>query len=115
VIEKRRYVRASIQLPVLFALKGGSAFADGMGKDISVGGMFIETEVGAPFSAEIVVRVKLPTPAGGLKDYDLPAVVRWVRADGMGVQFGLLGAHETHAITELGKASGSVAPQGGEP
>ena len=36
-------------------------------------------------------------------DFDLPGVVRWVRTDGMGVQFRLLGVHETHAITEVTK------------
>jgi hypothetical protein len=30
--------------------------------------------------------------------------VRWTRSDGMGVQFGLIGARETHAITELTRA-----------
>ena len=38
---------------------------------------------------------------GGLDQ--IPGVVRWTRPDGMGVQFGLLGARETHAITELTK------------
>jgi hypothetical protein len=31
----------------------------------------------------------------------LPAVVRWGRGDGIGVQFGQLGAHDTHAIVEF--------------
>jgi hypothetical protein len=30
-------------------------------------------------------------------------VVRWVRDGGMGVQFGLLGAVETHIITEISR------------
>ncbi len=34
----------------------------------------------------------------------LPGVVRWVRDGGMGVQFGLLGALETHVITEIGRS-----------
>jgi type IV pilus assembly protein PilZ len=114
VIEKRRYARASINLPIQFALKGGSAFADGLGKDVSVGGMLIEAEVVAPFNAEIVIRMRLTTPAGSPKDYDLPAVVRWVRAGGMGVQFGLLGAHETHAITELHRKAAGESGDGGE-
>ena len=37
--------------------------------------------------------------------FALPAVVRWVRNGGMGVQFGLLGARETHTITELAHAA----------
>jgi type IV pilus assembly protein PilZ len=105
VIEKRRYARNPIQLPILFALKGGAEYAEGTGTDVSVGGMFIQTEITAPFGAEIVVRARLKTATGEWKDYDLPAIVRWVRTGGMGVQFGLLGAHETHAITELGRVA----------
>ncbi|HVH41644.1 MAG TPA: PilZ domain-containing protein [Labilithrix sp.] len=104
MIEKRRYARAPIDLPVAFAVKGGASSGRGNGKDISIGGMFVETGAPAPFGAEVVVRVRLPTAARGEQEFALPGVVRWVRADGMGVQFGLLGALETHAITELGKA-----------
>jgi type IV pilus assembly protein PilZ len=103
VIEKRRYARASIDMPVTFAVKGTSAQVNGIGKDISIGGMFIETSTAAAFGAEIIIRVRLRTATGSAGDFDLPGVVRWVRDGGMGVQFGLLGAHETHAITELGK------------
>lgn len=102
-MEKRRHARASIDLPVLFAVKGASSHAEGIGKDISIGGMFIETHEAAKFGAEVVVRVRLRTPSSGEQDFDLPGVVRWVRDGGMGVQFGLLGALETHAITELSK------------
>ena len=80
-------------------------WAEGIGKDISLGGMFVETETPASFNAEIVVRVGLRTATGAISDFDLPATVRWVRAGGMGVQFGLLGVHETRAITELTRPS----------
>jgi hypothetical protein len=103
VIEKRRHARTDIDLPVYFVQKGGTNWVPGVGKDISLGGIFIESESGAPFAAEIIVRVQLKTAAGNMADFDLPGVVRWVRSGGMGVQFGLLGVHETHAITELGK------------
>lgn len=106
MIEKRRYARAPIDLPVFFALKGASTSASGIGRDISIGGMFIQTEQPAPFGADVIVRVRLRTPSKDDQDFDLPGVVRWVRSGGMGVQFGLLGALETHAITELGKVTG---------
>jgi type IV pilus assembly protein PilZ len=104
VIEKRRYARTPVDLPVLFAPKGASASASGIAKDISIGGMFIETNQAAAFGAEVVVRIRLKTPSSGEQDFNLPGVVRWVSGTGMGVQFGLLGALETHAITEMGKA-----------
>jgi type IV pilus assembly protein PilZ len=103
VIEKRRYTRAPIDLPVVFSVKGSGGSGDGIGKDISLGGIFIETETPAAFGAELTVRVRLRTATDADRDFDLPGVVRWVRSGGMGVQFGLLGALETHAITELGK------------
>lgn len=86
-----------------FALKGGGD-GRGTGKDISIGGIFIETDAPASFGAEIVVRVRLRTP-NGEQEFSLPGIVRWARTGGMGVQFGLLGALETHAITELTKAA----------
>ena len=106
MIEKRRYARAAIDMPVQFAVKGGAGSASGIGKDISIGGIFIETDAPAAFKAEVIVRVRLRTPSNDDRDFDLPGVVRWVRSGGMGVQFGLLGALETHAITELGKIAG---------
>jgi type IV pilus assembly protein PilZ len=105
LVEKRRHARAAIDLPVSFTVKTTNESGQGNGKDISIGGMFVETEKPAPFGAEVVIHVRLHTVARGDQDFALPAVVRWVRGAGMGVQFGLLGALETHAITELTKAS----------
>lgn len=101
-MEKRRHARAAIDLPVSFVVKGKNESKTGIGKDLSLGGMFVETETPAPFGADVLVQVRLQTPRGD-QDFTLPAVVRWVRSDGMGVQFGLLGALETHAITEMTK------------
>lgn len=102
-MEKRRHARTSIDLPLTFGVKGTTGQGQGIGRDISIGGIFVETNDPAPFGAEIVVRLGLRTATGGTREFDLPGVVRWVGPDGMGVQFGLLGAHETHAITELGR------------
>lgn len=102
MIEKRRHARSPIDLPVSFTVKGSESRGEGMGKDISIGGMFVETQAAAAFGSEVIVRVRLRT-ATGEQTFDLPGVVRWVRSGGMGVQFGLLGALETNAITELTK------------
>lgn len=51
-----------------------------------------------PFGTELTIRVRAPQSKDELV---LPGVVRWVRSDGMGIQFGLLGAKETHEITEI--------------
>lgn len=100
VIEQRRHARAPLRSPLSFSLKGKTETFEGVAKDISVGGMFVETTTAAPFGAEIVVHLVLP---GSDATQSLPGVVRWVRTDGMGVQFGLLGARETHLITEINR------------
>jgi len=102
VVELRRYERTRIDISVEFTTAGSAARNAGLAKDISVGGMYVETPHPATFNREVVVHVLLP---GQRAPFALPAVVRWSRAgEGMGLQFGLLGARETHAITELTKA-----------
>jgi len=102
VVELRRHQRAPVDVPLQFTPRGSNETRAGRAKDISLGGMYVETEQPLDFGAELVVQVTLP---GHKAAFSLPAVVRWVRAgEGMGVQFGLIGARETHAITELTKA-----------
>lgn len=98
MIEQRRHARAPIHAPLSFIVKGNEEQHAGLGKDISLGGMFIETDSPATFGAEVIIHVELP---GAGSPFALPGIVRWVRADGMGVQFGLLGARETYVITEI--------------
>jgi PilZ domain len=99
-VELRRHNRAPLGVLVEFVAKGTTERIKGSCKDISIGGMFIETTSPLPFKAELTVHVTLP---GQKAPFALPGVVRWTRADGMGVQFGLIGARETHAITEVTK------------
>jgi type IV pilus assembly protein PilZ len=78
-------------------------FHQAFGKDLSVGGMLILADNPASFGAEVIVKITLP---GQNRELTLPGVVRWTRIDGMGIQFGNLGAHDTHAILEyIGKHS----------
>ncbi|HEY8089155.1 MAG TPA: PilZ domain-containing protein [Polyangiaceae bacterium] len=100
MVELRRYQRAPIDVPVEFVAKGATARSGGQAKDVSLGGMFVETAEPPAFGADVVVHVTLP---GQKTAFALPAVVRWLGGGGMGLQFGLLGARETHAITELTK------------
>ncbi len=85
----------------MFSRKGEERQISGTASDISLGGMFIETSEPAAFGAEVVIQVRVP---GQPSTFSLPAVVRWVRPGGMGVQFRMLGARETHTITELVRA-----------
>ena len=60
MVELRRYQRAPIDVPVEFAAKGSTERVAGRAKDISLGGMFVETPAPLPFGAELVVHVTLP-------------------------------------------------------
>jgi hypothetical protein len=79
----------------------GGATITGHSKDISIGGMFIESETPVSFGTEVSIVLRLPKAKA---DCRLPAVIRWLKPGGFGVQFGLLGARETHAISELMKS-----------
>lgn len=97
VVEKRSHPRVPLGGPVTCRRKDGSDFP-GRAKDISIGGMFVETDEHAVFGEELSIQVRMP---GAKQDLNLPAIVRWLAPGGFGVQFGLLGARETHAITQL--------------
>jgi hypothetical protein len=97
VDDKRSHPRVSLDTAVVCVLPDGSEIS-GRSKDISIGGMFVFTSGTVAFGTEVRVRLRLPRAR---QDFDLPGVVRWASPDGLGLQFGLLGARETHAISEL--------------
>lgn len=102
MIEQRRYARFPIECPLFFSVKGQREPREGVARDIALGGMFVETTEPGGFNDEVIVRVVLP---GASDEVALPGRVRWVRDGGMGVQFGLLGARETHLINAINRAS----------
>ncbi len=67
--------------------------------------MYVHTSAPLAFGVDLVVHVHAP----GMKTpLAMPAVVRWTKpGEGMGLQFGLLGARETHAITEIARLAAS--------
>jgi len=101
-VELRRTPRAPIDADVEYTIGKAPERLKGRARDISVGGMFVFVEQPAPFGAEVTITVTLP---GQRVPFVLPGVVRWVGNGGMGVQFGLIGARETHAITEVVRES----------
>jgi len=96
VDEKRRHPRVVINLPVSCDVAGGQQF-QANARDVSVGGMFVEASVAPAFGAQITIVGDFP----GRPGMRIPAIVRWVTSDGFGVQFGLLGAHETHVLAAI--------------
>jgi Tfp pilus assembly protein PilZ len=101
-IDRRGCQRVAINVPVEFTVRDSWETASGIGKDISLGGTFIETEAPAPFGASVLVSIRLPSYR---EEMLLPGIVRWTKEDGMGVQFRLLGARDTRAITEMMRTS----------
>ena len=103
-VELRRYERTPIDVPVTFSRKAAPGepveerAGEGRATDISLGGMFVATSAPLPFGSEVVVYMAFPKQRG---TFALGGVVRWTHAGGMGIQFGLLGARETHAIANV--------------
>jgi hypothetical protein len=100
VQDKRLHPRAPLGQDVTCEVSGGEAI-QGRARDISVGGVFIESEAPVAFGTEVTIVVRLPNTK---VDARLPGIIRWFNPGGFGVQFGLLGARETHAISELFKS-----------
>ena len=98
LVELRRHHRVPFTEPVVIVANGSDKRAQAQSTDISLGGMFIETTTSEAFGADIMIHVHFP---GEPSAFALPGIVRWTGSEGMGVQFGLLGAKETYAITEL--------------
>jgi type IV pilus assembly protein PilZ len=95
--------RVELSLPVQIVHDDGAqdaARAEGSARNVSIGGMFVVTELRLPFGAALMIRIDLP---GMSQLAELPAVVRWTSAEGMGVQFGVMGARETHGLLSLMK------------
>jgi hypothetical protein len=95
--DNRVHPRVPINVTVTCEQVGGGSF-EAFAKDISVGGMFLQADGAPPFGTELIIVGMLP---GAKKPVRLPAIVRWAKPNGFGVQFGLLGALETHVISEL--------------
>jgi hypothetical protein len=101
----RRAHRVPVRIDVDLIVDRARHRGWGRATDISIGGMFIETTVVLPLAAAVAVRLRFQGIEGPI---ELPAVVRWATRYGMGVQFKLLGALETHAITEIARASAAL-------
>lgn len=95
--EKRRHRRVEYRTEITCTPEGGEPFV-AHSKDVSLGGMFVESERNPVFGTKLVVEMDFP---GQKTRLSLPCIVRWNMPEGFGVQFGLLGAKETHALTRI--------------
>jgi type IV pilus assembly protein PilZ len=95
--EHRKHPRKTLMTEVAYQV-GDGPLVEAHCRDISLGGMFIETSSPLPYGASLRLHLPLPGLRGGAV---IDAVVRWSKPDGMGVQFGVMGARETYALTML--------------
>ncbi|AKT43137.1 PilZ domain-containing protein [Chondromyces crocatus] len=94
--DHRQHPRKFVQSTVAFETAEGARI-EATCRDISLGGMFIETTTPTRFASKLTLYMPLP----GLPNTVIHATVRWTKPDGMGVQFGVMGARETHALMKL--------------
>ena len=95
-MERRKHNRKPIRLKALYQVEGGKP-QEGFCRDIGHGGMFLECSPPLPFNAKVEIHVDVEQATG----LALTGVVRWTSADGVGIQFGLMGVRETRVISEL--------------
>jgi type IV pilus assembly protein PilZ len=97
VTEHREYPRKNLTSPVAFQLGEGPR-VEAECHDVSLGGMYIETAEPLPYGTAVRVFLRLP---GLAQEARIESIVRWWKPTGMGVQFGVMGARETHALTTM--------------
>lgn len=95
MVEKRQHPRRTADIDVVIQSPSGSVSAKS--RDLSLGGMFIFTDVTFAFGTKVSIEIVLP-PLGPTK---LGATVRWTTSQGVGVQFDPMGVRETHALADL--------------
>lgn len=93
---RRVHERFSIELPVTIVHEEGTFEATS--RNLSLGGMFIVTEVDLPYGTQGTLRVKLPAMK---TESEIPVTIRWKTPEGLGLQFGSLRALEVWALNQL--------------
>lgn len=85
--ERRHHFRSKARPGRILAVKFrtvGNTWITARTRNIGTGGAFIDSPLPQPIGAELVLELRLPTTD---QTFVLPAIVRWVDEDGMGVQF----------------------------
>jgi type IV pilus assembly protein PilZ len=98
VTEKRKFPRTTVDLEGTLLVDGAHEETRVKVRNLGIGGLFLTANISLSFGAKVTVTIDFPAPVGRLV---FPAVVRWRDNDGTGLEFGLLGAKQTHAIAQL--------------
>jgi hypothetical protein len=100
--EKRRHPRKKIDVRVTIEIVEGEIL-DGRMTNIALGGAFVEVATTAGLGTPATLRVAFPASNFESK---IGCTVRWVIASGIGLEFGSMGARDTHAlVTAIENAS----------
>jgi hypothetical protein len=94
--ERRQHPRIPLAIEATIIMDDGSQL-HGTTRDVGMGGIFVEIQGTFVFGVKVQVEVKLPKYGTTL----LPGTIRWIEPIGVGIQFGLLGAKDTHGLSEL--------------
>jgi hypothetical protein len=107
---QRRESKPEIAVPKLVYVYDGSVRDPRVGwiVRLSIAGVDIESHGGPPLGADVAIWTELVEGEGMLQ---FRGRVQWVTSSRFGVQFGLLGAQEAHAVVRAASAS---RPAGGE-
>lgn len=95
--DKRAHARFATKLKCVLHMPDGSA-VDARTRDLSMGGMFIETTATLSFGTQLTIAVHLPSLDAPAM---IPTTVRWSTREGLGVAFGTLRAADAWAINQL--------------
>jgi hypothetical protein len=93
----REHHRLAAELAVRYEVQDGE-WLEAVARDLSLGGAFIDTAQIPAFGTSVRLALELPNGKGTI---EVAGVVRWSNASGFGMQFGLLGAKETHVLVGL--------------
>jgi c-di-GMP-binding flagellar brake protein YcgR len=99
-IDKRSHARFPLSIEITLIVAGERYRAQS--RDVSLGGMFVYTDIKVPFGANVDVLLKLPA----LKDeITVGAVARWHQDGGVGLSFKSMRAREVWALNQLFKSA----------
>jgi uncharacterized protein (TIGR02266 family) len=93
---RRVHERFEYELPVTVVHDGTEH--ETVSHNISLGGMYLLTDVQLKYGSQVKLRFRLPTLK---EDTECEGVVRWVKDDGIGVQFASLRALEVWGLNQL--------------
>jgi len=95
---RRVHERYECELPLTLVLEDREIAAQAA--NISLGGLYVVTDVEIPYGTAVKVRFRVPALK---QDAEVEGTIRWNKPDGVGVQFGSLRALEVWALNQYFK------------